>query len=102
MLIQTGVERLNDAFQDLWTGVIDFVPKLIIATHGHFDHILAARALQLAYKIPFMCHEGDTFLVDRMGETAKHFLGISVASGFVLLSIALQKDWEKARGKLNE
>ena len=57
---------------------LDAHPIAIIATHGHFDHILAARALQLAYKIPFMCHEGDTFLVDRMGETAKHFLGISV------------------------
>ncbi len=52
-------------------------PTLIIATHGHFDHIMAARALQLAYAIPFVMHKADAFLVTTMRSSAKHFLGLS-------------------------
>lgn len=52
-------------------------PQLIVATHGHFDHVMAARALQLAYKIPFAIHSEDIFLVKRMVESAQHFLGIT-------------------------
>jgi len=51
-------------------------PSMIIATHGHFDHIMAAFALQLAYNIPFYIHADDIFLLSRMQDTAKHFLGI--------------------------
>lgn len=50
-------------------------PVAILATHGHFDHILAAYELQLAYSIPFLIHEEDIFLVKRLRETARHFLG---------------------------
>ncbi len=50
-------------------------PQAIIATHGHFDHVMAARALQLAYTVPFFVHPLDAFLIDRMKETAEHFLG---------------------------
>lgn len=52
-------------------------PIMIVATHGHFDHILAARALQLAYEIPFLLHREDVFLLSRMAESAKHLLGIN-------------------------
>ena len=41
-------------------------PTMIVATHGHFDHIMAAYALQLAYNIPFYIHEKDIFLLSRM------------------------------------
>lgn len=51
-------------------------PTQIIATHGHFDHIMAAAELQLAYKIPFLIHHNDEFLVKRMRQNAKHFLNI--------------------------
>lgn len=53
----------------------ELVPKTIIATHGHFDHILAATDLQLTFEIPFLIHKKDTFLVTRMRRTAGHFLG---------------------------
>lgn len=53
-------------------------PVKIIATHGHFDHILAVTELKLAYKIPFLIHKKDEFLVGRMQDSAIHFLGISV------------------------
>lgn len=52
-------------------------PTMIVATHGHFDHIMVAYALQLAYNIPFIMHEADTFLLQNMRSSAKHFLGLS-------------------------
>ncbi len=49
----------------------------IIATHGHFDHIMAAYALKLAFGIPFCIHKKDEFLVSSMAQTARHFLGVT-------------------------
>lgn len=51
-------------------------PAMIVATHGHFDHIMAAYALQLTYNIPFYIHEDDMFLLSRMQSSAQHFLGL--------------------------
>ncbi|OGM32301.1 hypothetical protein A2962_00990 [Candidatus Woesebacteria bacterium RIFCSPLOWO2_01_FULL_39_61] len=53
-------------------------PTKIIASHAHFDHILAALELQLAFNIPFLVNRKDEFLVTRMKSSAKHFLGIEV------------------------
>lgn len=65
-------EHISDVLSRL-----NVIPKLIVATHGHFDHIMAAFALQLAYNIPFMMHEADAFLLQNMRVSAKHFLGLS-------------------------
>lgn len=51
-------------------------PSKIVATHGHFDHIMAVTELQLAYSIPFKIHKSDEFLVKNMQSSAQHFLGI--------------------------
>ena len=53
-------------------------PKTVIATHGHFDHVLAALEVKLVYKIPFMMNKLDEFLLDRQQPTAEYFLGITV------------------------
>lgn len=53
-------------------------PVAVVATHGHFDHILAALELQLIYKIPFRMDEADKFLLDRMRTSAEQFLGRKV------------------------
>jgi glyoxylase-like metal-dependent hydrolase (beta-lactamase superfamily II) len=39
-------------------------PVLILATHGHFDHVGAAQALAEAYGAPFACHEADVPMLD--------------------------------------
>ena len=53
----------------------------IIATHGHFDHIMAVGEIQLSYPdLPLYIHPKDTFLLDRVVETAKHFLDYEPAT----------------------
>lgn len=53
-------------------------PTAIMATHGHFDHVMAAGALQVSYNIPFMIHKKDEFLLSGMKESASYFLGIKL------------------------
>lgn len=55
----------------------DMKPTQIIATHGHFDHILAATELRLAYKIPFLMNKNDEFMLKHMSKSAQYFCGIS-------------------------
>jgi hydroxyacylglutathione hydrolase len=51
-------------------------PELILATHGHFDHIGAVAALQERFKIPFALHPGDKFLLDDLeGQFAMYGMG---------------------------
>ena len=47
----------------------------MLATHGHFDHIGAVGEIQLSFNIPLYIFKEDQFLIDRLGDTAKHFLG---------------------------
>jgi hydroxyacylglutathione hydrolase len=53
-------------------------PVAIVATHAHFDHILAVYELQMVHKIPFLMHKKDKFLLSRMGASSKFFTGVSV------------------------
>ena len=53
----------------------------MIATHGHFDHVMAVGEVQMSYPssdgsfVPFFLHPEDHFLIKRLGETATYFLG---------------------------
>lgn len=53
-------------------------PVAMLATHGHFDHVMAGFILQKNFNIPFYIDEKDQFLLDRIQETAQHFLGQNV------------------------
>lgn len=57
---------------------LKLLPKLILTTHGHFDHVLAATELKLALGLPFLIHEKDLFLLKKAEESARHYLGINV------------------------
>lgn len=55
---------------------LQVTPMMIVATHGHFDHLMAAYALKLGFGIPFYLHPDDAFLLGRMQDSAKHFLDL--------------------------
>ena len=46
----------------------------LLATHGHFDHIMAAGEIQLSFNLPLYISEKDLFLIKRLKETAAHYL----------------------------
>jgi glyoxylase-like metal-dependent hydrolase (beta-lactamase superfamily II) len=48
-------------------------PGFIINTHAHFDHIGGVKAIQEYFKIDFLLHKEDLFLVDNASEQATTF-----------------------------
>jgi glyoxylase-like metal-dependent hydrolase (beta-lactamase superfamily II) len=47
----------------------------IVATHAHFDHLLAAEALRAGTGAPFLLHRFDEALLSWMQESGRLFLG---------------------------
>lgn len=52
---------------------LNIKPHAIIATHGHFDHILAAGELQKIFSIPFYINKKDTFLLNEMNKSNQYW-----------------------------
>lgn len=52
-------------------------PIAFLATHGHFDHVMAFGEIEIHYKVSLhlYVHNNDVFLLKRLKETTKHFLG---------------------------
>ncbi len=75
-------------------------PVWIVATHGHFDHLLAVTELALTYEIPFYLHHEDDFLLKRAGKTAKHFLNIT-ADPILLDHLPLTEKTKLSVGKID-
>jgi len=54
--------------------LLNLKPQAIVATHGHFDHLLGARGLELIFKIPFFINHQDQFLVKKIKQSAEFWL----------------------------
>ena len=52
---------------------LDLIPEMVVATHGHYDHIMAAGELCLNYQIPFRINKKDEFLVERLLTTVHRY-----------------------------
>lgn len=50
----------------------------IVATHAHFDHLIAAERLREVTGAPFHMHSGDRPLLDWYAESARLFLGVDL------------------------
>lgn len=66
-------------------------PIAILATHGHFDHILSAFELQHTFSIPVYLNDRDAFLASRMRETAQHYLSVPVVEPPPIVDPEFQK-----------
>jgi len=107
----TGQAVIVDAAEEPDTilgNVADVSPQAILTTHGHFDHVGAAREVAAALEVPFFLHPADQdlagFAADRaLGEgpipvgdleiTAIHTPGHTLGStSFVLPGVVLTGD----------
>lgn len=50
----------------------------IVATHAHFDHLIAGEALRAHTGAPFHLHAADRFLLDWWHESGRLFLGVEL------------------------
>lgn len=75
MVIDPGDEadRILDALRQR-----DLTARLIIATHGHVDHVMALGAVKAATGAPILMHRGDQPLLDNLPALARAFLGHAV------------------------
>ncbi len=57
-----------------WIGEKGVQVEILLATHGHLDHVSAAREVGEALGgVPFAMHGADRFLLESLGETRKQF-----------------------------
>ena len=54
------------------------VVRAVIATHAHFDHILAAAEVREQTGAPFYLHDDDRVLLDWMQTSGRIFLGVDL------------------------
>jgi len=67
-------------------------PVGILATHGHFDHVLSAFELQHMFSIPFYIHAKDEFLLLGMQKSAEYYLKIPIVDPPPIPSKEFQKN----------
>lgn len=61
-------------------GQQDLTVVAIVATHAHFDHIVAAEQLRQTTGAPFYMHEADKPVLDWFGASGQMFLGIDLGA----------------------
>ncbi len=73
------IDPSNDA-----TTILDVInsegwtPREMLATHAHFDHVLAVHDLKAATGIPFRLHRNDLPVLENVPTITEAFLGLKV------------------------
>ncbi|HEX2296135.1 MAG TPA: MBL fold metallo-hydrolase [Actinomycetota bacterium] len=57
---------------------LDVTVTAIVATHAHFDHLIAGQELRAHTGAPFHLHDADRFLLDWWHESGRLFLGVEL------------------------
>jgi len=52
---------------------LKLTPKMILLTHGHYDHCLACLELKLNFSIPILIHQKDLFLYQKANQSANYY-----------------------------
>jgi len=76
-------------------------PGAIAATHGHFDHLLAAGEIQAAFQIPFFIHKKDEKILKNLNKNTKFWLKREVITLPIKVSGYLQDGSKISFGKSN-
>ncbi len=66
-------ERILRVLNDLKAKV-----RFIVATHGHFDHVLAVNGVRRGTGAQFLVHEADLSILQSMQERVQQFMGLLV------------------------
>jgi hydroxyacylglutathione hydrolase len=53
---------------------LKLIPKYIVLTHGHFDHVLGVLELKLNFNIPILLHKKDLPLYKQTQNSAQYWL----------------------------
>jgi hydroxyacylglutathione hydrolase len=53
-------------------------PSQIIATHTHFDHVLAVDSVRASLKIPFLVNRDDLSILESMQSRVRQIMGLEV------------------------
>jgi glyoxylase-like metal-dependent hydrolase (beta-lactamase superfamily II) len=57
---------------------LSLTPRLIVATHTHFDHVLGVERIRKDLHIPFAINEEDLEILESMQTRVQQFMGFSV------------------------
>ena len=57
---------------------LGLTPRLIIATHAHFDHVLGVERIRNDLNLPFAINKEDLEILESMQERVRQFTGFSV------------------------
>lgn len=70
------IDPVDDAPQIMRTAAeAGWTIRMILATHGHFDHVLASAPLKQSTGAPFCIHAEDLFWLDQLPQQGMMFVG---------------------------